>query len=100
VERAEFDPALETSGMTHECYSPEYFFLPYSLAQDGINPHGFSGAPIFANKETGPGGLWTASPHVVGMVLRYFKKNRLRSRDLLMAVKISTVIDLLDSGKN
>jgi hypothetical protein len=100
LEHVRFDPYLEKSGMTHECYSPEYFFLPYSLAQDGIDPHGFSGAPIFANKESAPGELWTASPHVVGIVLRFFKKNSVRSRDLLMAVKINTVIDLLDSDKD
>ena len=85
--------------MTQNCYSPNYFFMPYSLTQDGIDPHGFSGAPIIVNKEPSAGELWTASPHVVGIALRYFKKNSLRSTDLLMAVKISAVIDLLISDK-
>jgi hypothetical protein len=69
--------------------------MPYSLAQDGIEPNGFSGAPIMVPKEPSAGELWTASPYVVGVALRYFKKNTRRKDDLLMAVKISTVIDLL-----
>jgi hypothetical protein len=100
VENVQFDPELETSGMTHDCDSPDYFFLPFSLTQDGIDPYGFSGAPIFANREPSAGELWTASPHVVGLALRYFKKNSRRDRDLLMAVKISTVIGLLSSDKD
>jgi hypothetical protein len=95
LDHVRFDSDLDTSGTTHDCYLPEYFFMPYSLTQDGIDPHGFSGAPVFVNKEPSPGGLWTASPHVVGMVLRYFRKN-----DLLVAVKISTVIDLLNTDKD
>ncbi len=34
------------------------------------------------------------TPHVVGMVLRYFRK-----KDLLVAVKISNVVDLLNTDK-
>jgi hypothetical protein len=95
LDHVRFDSDLDTSGMTHEWYLPEYFFMPYSLTQDGIAPHGFSGAPVFVNKEPSPGGLWTASPHVVGMALRYFRK-----KDLLVAVKIRTIIDLLNTDKD
>jgi hypothetical protein len=100
LEHVRFDPDIETSGMTHDCYSPNYFFMRYSLTQDGIDPHGFSGAPIIVNKEPSAGELWTASPHVVGIALRYFKKNNRRKDDLLMAAKISTVIELLKSDKD
>ena len=92
LDHVRFDSDLDTSGMTHRWYSPEYFFIPYSLTQDGIDPHGFSGAPAFVNKEPSPGELWTASPHVIGMALRYFRK-----KDLLVAVKISMVIELLNT---
>ncbi|MGB8013417.1 MAG: hypothetical protein WCF68_17530 [Terriglobales bacterium] len=51
LDHVRFDPDL-TSGTTHD--------LPYSLKQDGIDPHGFSGAPVFVNKEPSPGGLWMA----------------------------------------
>ena len=90
-----FDSDLDTDGMTHNWYSPDYFFLPFSLADDGIDPHGFSGAPIFVNKEPGKGELWIASPHVVGIVLRYFRKKR-----LLVAVKIETVVELLRTDRS
>jgi hypothetical protein len=94
LDHVRFDSDLDTSGMTHS-YLPEYFFMPYSLTQDGFDPHGFSGAPVFVNKEPSPGGLWTASPHVVGIAQRYFRK-----KGLLMAVKISTVIDLLNTDED
>jgi hypothetical protein len=90
-----FDSDVDKSGMTHNWSSPEYFFMPYSLRKDGIDPHGFSGAPVFVNKEPTPGVLWTASPHVVGLALRYFRK-----KELLGAVRISAVIDLLNSDKD
>jgi hypothetical protein len=94
LDHVRFDSDLDTSGMTHSGL-PEYFFIPYSLIQDGIEPHGFSGAPIFLNKEPSAGGLWTASPQVVGIAQKYFRK-----KGLLMALKISSVIDLLNRGKD
>ncbi len=93
LERAVFDSDLDTQGMTHNWYSPDYFFIPFSLADDGIDPHGFSGTPIFVNKEPAKGELWIASPHVVGIVLRYFRKKK-----LVVAVKIQTVIELLTTA--
>lgn len=93
LDHVRFDSALDTSGTTHQWYSPEYFFIPYSLTRDRINPHGFSGAPIFVNKDS-PSGLWMPSPHVVGITLSHFK-----SKDLLIAVKVSVVIDLLETDK-
>lgn len=100
LEYVRFDPDVEKSGMIGKYDSPNYFFMPYSLAQDGIEPNGFSGAPIMVNKEPSAGELWTASPHVVGIALRYFRKNSLRKEDLLMAAKIGAVIDLLRTDKD
>ena len=71
--------------------SPTYFYMPYSLTQDGINPHGFSGAPVFVNKEPAPEGVWSVSPHMVGIVQRFSQK-----KGVLIVRKISTVIDLLN----
>lgn len=90
LEHVRFDPDIDTSGMAHENYSSTYFYMHYSLSQDGIYPHGFSGAPVFVNKEPAPDGVWTVSPHIVGIVQRFS-----RSKSLLIARKISTVIDLL-----
>lgn len=90
IDHVRFDPETDTSGTTHQWYSPEYFFMPFSLLQDGIDPHGFSGSPIFVNKEP-TGAIWTAAPHVVGLALDFF-----RSKRLLIVVKIETVVDLLN----
>jgi len=90
LEHVRFDPDIDTSGMAHENYSPTYFYMHYSLTQDGIYPHGFSGAPVFVNKEPTPDGVWAVSPHIVGIVQRFS-----RSKSLLIARKISTLIDLL-----
>lgn len=90
MDHVRFDADTDTSGTTHEWYSAEYFFMRFSLVQDGYDAKGFSGAPVFVNKEPSSGELWMPSPRVTGIVLRYF-----RSKSLLIAVKIGTVIDLL-----
>jgi hypothetical protein len=91
VEHVRFDPDIDDSGMAHEDYSPSYFYMLYSLTQDGIHPRGFSGAPVFVNKEPAPDGVWTVSPRIVGMAQRFVSK-----KGILVVRKISTVIDLLD----
>ncbi len=96
LEHVRYDPDIDISGMAHDNYSPSYFYMPYSLTQDGINPHGFSGAPVFVNKEPASDGVWSVSPHMVGIVQRFSRK-----KGILIVRKISTVIDLLnkDSGE-
>lgn len=96
LEHVRYDPDIDISGMAHDNYSPSYFYMPYSLTQDGINPHGFSGAPVFVNKEPAPDGVWNVSPHMVGIVQRFSRK-----KGILIVRKIRTVIDLLneDSGE-
>ena len=79
-------------GVGYDNYSPSYFYMPYSLTQDGINPHGFSGAPVFVNKEPAPDGVWSVSPHMVGIVQRFSRK-----KGILIVRKISTLIDLLNT---
>lgn len=94
TEHVRFDADIDTSGLAHN-NSPEYFFMPYSLTLDGIKPHGFSGASIFVNKEPAPEGIWTPLPRVVGILLRYFP-----TKNLLLAVKIRCVIELLDTDRD
>jgi len=95
MDHVRFDADIDTSGTTHEWYSPEYFFMQFSLAQDGYDAKGFSGAPIFVNRDPSPGELWMPSPRVAGIVLRYF-----RTKSLVIAVKIRTVIDLLEKSES
>lgn len=95
VELVRYDPDIDTSGMTNEVYSPTNFYMPYSLTIDGIAPHGFSGAAVFVNKEPAPDGVWSVSPHIVGIVQQFAKR-----KGFLIARKISTVIDLLNTDRN
>ncbi len=90
LDHVRYDAEQDTTGISYVYDAPAYFFLPYSLARDGIKPHGFSGAPVFVNKETTP--IWTSSPHIVGIALRYFPL-----KSLLVAAKTSTVLDLLNT---
>lgn len=95
LEHVRYDPDIDISGMTHDSYSPSYFYMPYSLTQDGIDPHGFSGAPVFVNKDPAPDGLWAVSPHIAGMVQRFSRR-----KGLLLSRKISTVIELLETDSS
>jgi len=95
VEHVRYDPDMDTSGMTNDIYSPSNFYMPYSLTKDGIPPNGFSGAAIFVNKEPSPDGVWSVSPHIVGIIQQFAKR-----KGFLVVRKISTVIDLLNTGSN
>jgi len=95
LEHVRYDPNIDTSGMTDDIYSPSNFYMPYSLTQDGIAPYGFSGAAVFVNKEPAPDGVWSVSPHIVGIVQQFSKR-----KGFLIARKISTIIDLLNTGSN
>jgi hypothetical protein len=94
VEHVRYDPYIDTSGMANDVYSPSNLFMPYSLTKDGIAPHGFSGAAVFVNKEPAPDGVWSVSPHIVGIVQQFAKR-----KGFLIVRKISTVIDLLNTDR-
>jgi len=95
LDHVRFASDLDLSGLSHDSCRPEYFFMPFSLTQDEIEPHGFSGAPVFVNKEPSPGGIWTATPHVVGVAQLYF-----RSKKLIRCVKTTAIIELLKTDQN
>jgi hypothetical protein len=95
VEHVRYDPDMDTSGMTNDIYSPSNFYMPYSLTKDGIPPNGFSGAAVFVNKEPSPDGVWSVSLHMVGIIQQFAKR-----KGFLVVRKISTVIDLLNTGSD
>jgi hypothetical protein len=94
VDHVRYDPHIDISGLGIDFYSQSYFYFPYSLTQEGIDPHGFSGAAVFVTKKSEPDGIWSVSPQMVGIVQQFG-----RSRGCLAARKISTVIDLLNTGE-
>ncbi len=93
LEHVRYDPNIDTSGMAADIYSPSNFYIPYSLTKDGIAPHGFSGAAVFVNKEPALDGVWSVSLHIAGVVQKFS-----RLKGFLIARKIGTVIDLLNTG--
>ena len=95
VEHVRYDPDIDISGMANDVSSPSNLFMPYSLTKDGIAPHGFSGAAVFVNKEPAPDGVWSVSPHIVGIVQKFAKR-----KGFLIVRRISTVIDLLNTDRN
>lgn len=88
-----FDANLDTSWAVTELLSADYLFMPYSLHQEQVPPHGFSGAPIFVQGGSDAELIWTASPHVVGVMLRYFDK-----RHVIAAVTIQVVVRMLETS--
>jgi hypothetical protein len=87
-----YDANLDTSWASSSLWSTDYFFMPYSIYQEQIEPGGFSGAPVFAQGGTDDEPVWTANPRVVGVVLRYSSK-----RHTIVAVKIKVVIEMLEA---
>src|SRR5450631_3372437 len=51
----------------------DYFFMQYTRMEDGIDPRGFSGAAVWLDAGADLV-VWTPTPKIVGIVLRYFPK--------------------------
>jgi hypothetical protein len=90
-----FDANLDTSWAATDYLSPDYFFMPYSLHQEQVAPHGFSGAPVFVQGGSDAEPVWIATPRVVGAVLRYFPRHH-----AIAAVKMQVVVRMLETNTN
>ncbi len=87
-----FDANLNASGILANDLPPDRFFIPYSLHQEDIHPGGFSGAPIFGQGGSDIEPVWSASPQIVGVTVRYISRLH-----VTVAVKIQAVIRLLET---
>ena len=92
LDHVTFNPNVDKSRVSSRLCTQDYFLVPYSLGQDEIEPHGFSGAPIFSQSHSSPSIVWTPAPRVVGVVMEW-----LRKLDLIAALRIGIVISLLES---
>lgn len=92
LDHVKFNPNVDKSRVPSRLCTQDYFLVPYSLGQDEIEPHGFSGAPIFSQSHSSPSIVWTPAPRVVGVVMEW-----LRKLDLIAALRIGIVISLLES---
>jgi hypothetical protein len=90
-----FDAELNTSGLRTDDLPPDRFFMPYSLHLEDIHPGGFSGAPIFGQGGSDKEPVWSVSPQVVGVMVKYFPR-----RHIVVAAKIQAVMRLLEAASN
>jgi hypothetical protein len=86
------DPHIDASNMPHS-YAPEdHLLYKYSNHLDGIDPGGYSGAPVWSNYEVDETAVWSAKPVIVGIALDYYRR-----RKLLQAVRIKHLMNLFEA---
>jgi hypothetical protein len=85
-----YDSTLNQSMYLPSSYNPDYqFLLKYKLIEDGLLPHGFSGAGVWCPMEP-KGAVWTPDLLLVGVITSY-----LRQQQLLVLARLSAVVELL-----
>jgi hypothetical protein len=84
-----FDSALNARTDLNRYYdSSRHFLVPYTRTDDGIEPHGLSGAGAWCNANS-HGTVWTARPILVGVVTRWHRK-----RNLLQITNLESILEL------
>ncbi len=85
-----YDSTLNDSKYLPSSYNPEHeFLLKYRWIEDGLLPHGFSGAAVWCSREE-KGIVWTPNPVLVGVVTGYLKDH-----EFLVVAGLRSVLDLL-----
>ncbi len=86
---ATFSSTLNARTDLHSSYdSARQFLLPFTRLEDGIEPHGMSGAGAWSNSNP-LGQLWAAHPVLVGVVSRWH-----RAPNLLQITNLDSVLEL------
>lgn len=89
VDHVKYDPDIDSSRLPHWYSQEDHFLFPYDLSSVGIEPNGFSGAPVWKHEESKKM-IWAANPKLVGIVLSFAKE-----RSVIIAVKASRLLPLL-----
>jgi hypothetical protein len=85
-----YDPALaSTISLPARLNREDYIFYKYENVEGGVEPGGYSGAPVWSLHAVSDKELWYAKPVVVGIVLRHHE-----SRNAIRAVKVQHLVDL------
>ena len=85
-----YDSTLNQSQYLPSSYNPDYqFLLKYKLIEDGLLPHGFSGAGVWCPLEP-KGAVWTPDLILMGVITSY-----LRQQQLLVLAGLRAVMELL-----
>ena len=86
-----FDAALNARSDLSSQYDPtNHFLLPYTRIDEGVRPHGMSGAGAWGNLNHS-GMVWNAKPALVGIQTSYFPKSK-----LIQMTRIKTILNLLE----
>lgn len=89
-----YDPKIaSTISLPARLDRDDYIFYKYENVEQGVEPGGFSGAPVWSLRAVEDNKLWYPKPVVIGIVLRYHE-----SKNAIRAVKIQHLLDLLRSG--
>jgi hypothetical protein len=76
-EHSRYDSTLNQSKYLPSSYNPNCeFLLKYELIEDGLRPHGFSGAGAWCPLEP-KGAIWTPDLILVGVITSYLKEQQL-----------------------
>jgi hypothetical protein len=70
----------------------DYLLYPYANHLKGVNPGGYSGAPVWSFEDVDPTEVWTVKPLIAGIVIKHF-----RPSNLIGAVRIQHLVALLES---
>jgi hypothetical protein len=85
-----YDSTLSNSKYLPSSYDPEdEFLLRYRWIEDGLLPHGYSGAAAWCSREE-KAIVWTPNPMLVGVVTGYLKEHR-----FLVVAGLRSILDLL-----
>jgi hypothetical protein len=94
TDHVQHDPNIDDSNL-RQSYSPEdHLLYHYGNHLDGIDPGGYSGAPVWSSYDVDQTAVWSARPAIVGIALRYY-----RNRNLLEAVRIKHLPALLEADR-
>jgi len=87
-----YDSTLNTQKYLPSSYDPECeFLLEYKWIEDGLLPHGFSGAATWGSRELpATSAIWTPNPVLVGVITGYLREQR-----LLVVAGLRAVSELL-----
>ncbi len=89
-EHSRYDSTLNQSKYLPSSYDPDCeFLLRYELIEDGLLPHGFSGAGAWCPLEP-KGAIWTPDLTLVGVITNYLKEHQ-----LLVLAGLRAVVELL-----
>jgi hypothetical protein len=86
-----YDPAIaSTISLPARLNREDYIFYRYENLEGGVEPGGYSGAPVWSLRTVRGNELWYPKPVVIGIVLRHHE-----SRNAIRAVRIQHLLNLL-----